>query len=132
MTLLGAHVYPRDRQVWSGGLVTLLSGFGFSAGAARVALNRLAARDMLTRVKNGRLVHYTLTPHSVAVLTEGDGRIFSLGLEPRRDDVWTVLWHTIPEDRRLERARLVRRLRFLGSVRCRTARGSPRTTASGR
>ena len=114
MTLLGAYVHPRDRHVWSGGLVKLLGEFGFSAGAARVALTRLVARGMLARVKDGRLVHYTVTPRSDAVLTEGDGRIFSLGTSAGGDDAWTVLWHTIPEDRRLERARLTRRLRFLG------------------
>jgi phenylacetic acid degradation operon negative regulatory protein len=114
LTLLGACVRPRDRRVWSGGLVTLLGEFGFSAGAARVALARLAARDMLARVRSGRVSYYTLTPRGAAVLAEGDGRIFSLGRAPRRDDRWTVLWHTIPEDRRLERARLTRRLRFLG------------------
>ncbi len=27
---------------------------------------------------------------------------------------WTIVWHQIPEDRRLERSRLARRLRFLG------------------
>jgi len=114
MTLLGAYLHPRERQVWSGGLVTLLGEFGFSAGAARVALTRLVARDMLARTKFGRLVNYTVTARSLAVLNEGDGRIFSLGRAPRGDDRWTVLWHTIPEDRRLERARLTRRLRFLG------------------
>ncbi|HTE63709.1 MAG TPA: PaaX family transcriptional regulator C-terminal domain-containing protein, partial [Solirubrobacteraceae bacterium] len=29
-------------------------------------------------------------------------------------ELWTVLWHAIPQERRLERARLARRLRFLG------------------
>lgn len=114
MTLLGTYLRPRGRQVWSGGLVALLGELGFSPGAARVALTRLAARDMLARARSGRLVHYTLTPRSVAILAEGDGRIFTLGRREHRDDAWTVLWHTIPESRRLERARLTRRLRFLG------------------
>jgi phenylacetic acid degradation operon negative regulatory protein len=115
MTLLGAYVHPRDRPVWSGGLVTLLGEFGFSPGAARVALTRLAARDMLARAKNGRRVYYSITPRSAAVLHEGDRRIFSLGRAPGPEhDQWTVLWHAIPEAQRLERARLTRRLRFLG------------------
>lgn len=114
MTLLGAYAHPRERRVWSGGLVSLLGEFGFSPGAARVALTRLVGRGMLARAKEGRLVHYTVTARSAAVLAEGDSRIFSLGSAPPRDDRWTVLWHTIPEDRRLERARLTRRLRFLG------------------
>src|SRR5436305_14719654 len=79
ISLLGAHVNPRRRAVWSGGLVRLLDEFGFSNGAARVALNRLVARDLLARNKNGRLVHYTLTPRTVQVLAEGDRRTFSLG-----------------------------------------------------
>ncbi|HET6833915.1 MAG TPA: PaaX family transcriptional regulator C-terminal domain-containing protein [Acidimicrobiales bacterium] len=115
MTLYGAYVHPRDRLVWSGGLVTLLGELGFSPGSARVALTRLAARDMLARTKNGRRVYYSITPRSAAVLHEGDGRIFSLGRAPVPEhDQWTVLWHTIPEARRLQRARLTRRLRFLG------------------
>lgn len=115
MTLLGAYVQPRTRPVWAGGLVALLQELGVSAGAARVALTRLAARDMLARTKNGRLAHYTLTSRSAAILHEGDGRIFSLGVpEDRPDDRWTVLWHTIPDGRRVARTRLTRRLRFLG------------------
>ncbi|HEU5470390.1 MAG TPA: PaaX family transcriptional regulator C-terminal domain-containing protein [Actinophytocola sp.] len=115
LTLLGAHVHPRhQREVWSGGLVRLLDEFGFSAGAARVALNRLVARQLLARTKDGRLVYYTLTPRTVSVLAEGDRRIFTMGRTARSPVRWTVLWHAIPEHRRTARARLVRRLRFLG------------------
>jgi phenylacetic acid degradation operon negative regulatory protein len=114
MTLLGAHLQPRDRQVWSGGLVDLLAEFGFSTGAARVALTRLVQRNLLDRVKDGRLVHYTITPRSAAVFEEGDRRIFSLGREIPEIPQWTVLWHAIPEERKVARTRLVRRLRFLG------------------
>ena len=114
LTLLGAHLEPRaGGEVWSGGLVELLAEFGFSAGAARVALTRLVGRDLLARIRRGRLVSYTLTPRGLAVLAEGDRRIFRLG-QPGGDDRWTVLWHAIPEDRRTARERLVRRLRFLG------------------
>lgn len=115
MTLLGAYANPRRRcTIWSGGLVRLLGEFGFSAGAARVALNRLAARDLLAPSKQGRLVSYALTPRTIGVLADGDRRILNLGRELRRAPKWTVLWHAIPEDRRTERARLVRQLRFLG------------------
>jgi phenylacetic acid degradation operon negative regulatory protein len=114
ITLLGAYVYPEDRPVWSGGLVRLLGELGFSAGAARVALARLTRRDLLGRERDGRLVHYRLTPRAVALLDEGDRRIFSLGRDERVADEWTMLWHAIPDERRLERGRLARRLRFLG------------------
>jgi phenylacetic acid degradation operon negative regulatory protein len=114
ITLLGAYVYPDDRAVWSGGLVRLLGELGFSTGAARVALGRLTRRGLLTRVRDGRLVHYRLTPRAVAVLDEGERRIFSLGQDLRAADEWTMLWHALPDERRLERGRLARRLRFLG------------------
>jgi phenylacetic acid degradation operon negative regulatory protein len=114
MTFLGAYAVPHDRVVWSGGLVTLLGDFGFSAGASRVALARMVRRGGLERLRSGRLVSYRPTPRTVALLEEGDRRIFSLGREPHRAELWTALWHAIPEERRLERARLGRRLRFLG------------------
>jgi phenylacetic acid degradation operon negative regulatory protein len=114
MTFLGAYAVPHDRVVWSGGLVELLGDFGFSTGASRVALARMVRRGGLERLRSGRLVSYRPTPRTVALLEEGDRRIFSLGREPHHAEQWTALWHAIPEERRLERARLARRLRFLG------------------
>ena len=114
ITLLGTYVRPFGDRVWSGGLVVLLGELGFSEGAARVALTRLVRRGLIERIRDGRLVHYRVTERAERLLAEGDVRIFSLG-DPRDDDgTWTVLWHQIPEDRRLELTRLARRLRFLG------------------
>jgi phenylacetic acid degradation operon negative regulatory protein len=114
VTMLGTYVRPFARAVWSGGLVALLGEFGFSDGAARAALTRLVRRDLIVRERSGRLVHYRLTPRCERLLIEGDGRIFALGRLPADAGPWTVVWHQIPEDRRLERTRLGRRLRFLG------------------
>lgn len=117
LTLFGAYVTPRqDAVVWSGGLVALLAEFGFSAGAARIALARMVHRGLLARHKAGRLVSYTLTARAVAILAEGDRRIFSLGSDSSAAaaTVWTVLWQAVPEEHRRARERLVRRLRFLG------------------
>lgn len=115
VTLLGAYVAPRRRRVWSGGLVRLLGDFGFSPGAARVALGRLVRRELLARVRDGRLVYYELVGRTEHLLTEGDRRIFSFGRsQPTEAEVWTIVWHSVPDDQRLERARLARRLRFLG------------------
>jgi phenylacetic acid degradation operon negative regulatory protein len=114
ITMLGTYVRPFGDRVWSGGLVVLLEQLGFSRGAARMALTRLVRRGLIARMREGRLVHYRVTPRADRLLAEGDGRIFSLG-HPRDDGgTWTLLWHQIPEDRRLERSRLARRLRFLG------------------
>jgi len=112
--MLGIYVHPHNRTVWSGGLVSVLGEFGFSPGAARIALIRLAKRGLLARIRTGRLAFYTLTPRTQTLLDEGDRRIFTLGRGPTRAENWTILWHTIPEEHRLERGRLARRLRFLG------------------
>jgi phenylacetic acid degradation operon negative regulatory protein len=113
---MAAHTLrlTHERPVWSGGLVTLLGEFGFSTGASRGALARMVRRGGLERLRDGRLVSYRPTPRTVALLEEGDRRIFSLGREPHRAELWTALWHAIPQERRLERGRLARRLRFLG------------------
>jgi phenylacetic acid degradation operon negative regulatory protein len=113
ITILGAHA-RNGRLVWSGGLVETLLQFGFSPGAARVALGRLVRSDLLTRERDGRFIHYRLTATCEALMAEGDRRLFSFGRTRRSSDVWTVVWHSIPEEQRLARARLARRLRFLG------------------
>ena len=115
VTLLGSYVHPREtRRVWSGGLVAVLAELGFSDGAARIALTRLVRRGLLQRHREGRTVHYSLTRRTIALLADGDQRIFSLGRRERAAGEWTVLWQSIPESRRQARERLVRRLRFLG------------------
>ena len=114
ITLLGIYVRPFGDRVWSGGLVALLGELGFSTGAARVALMRLVRRGLIARIREGRLVHYRMTPRADRLLAEGEQRIFSLGAARDDGGTWTILWHHIPEDRRLERGRLAHRLRLLG------------------
>jgi phenylacetic acid degradation operon negative regulatory protein len=69
---------------------------------------------LIARTKRGRQVFYELTPRAVELLEEGDRRIFTFGDNAEASGRWTVLWHWLPESRRMERARLGRRLRFLG------------------
>lgn len=114
VTLLGTYVRSNPRELWSGGLVQLLGEFGFTTAAARVALSRLVQRGLLARVKKGRHVYYTVTERTEHLLVEGDRRIFPLGSHEEWDGSWTILWHAIPQDRRVERGRLAKRLRFLG------------------
>ncbi len=114
MTLLGAYVRDRSRHVWSGGLVALLGELGFSAGAARIALGRLVNRDVLRPDHHGRLVLYELTSHGRELVAEGERRIAALLRAGGPADAWTLLWHQLPDDRRIERGRLARRLRSWG------------------
>jgi phenylacetic acid degradation operon negative regulatory protein len=114
ITILGAHLRRPGERVWSGGMVEILGEFGFSTEAARAALSRLVSRGLLQRQREGRLVFYVLSARAHELLAEGDRRIFSFGRGAPAADAWTVVWHTIPEDRRVERAQLAQRLRFLG------------------
>jgi phenylacetic acid degradation operon negative regulatory protein len=114
VTILGAHLRRPGQRVWSGGMVEILGEFGFSTEAARAALSRLVTRGLLERQREGRLVYYVLSARAHELLAEGDRRIFSFGRGAPAADAWTVVWHTIPEDRRVERAQLAQRLRFLG------------------
>lgn len=114
MTILGAYVRRPGEQVWSGGMVDLLAEFGFSTEAARAALSRLVTRGLLLRHRQGRLVHYALTARAQELLADSDRRVFTFGRSAPAADAWTLVWHAIPEDRRVERSQLASRLRFLG------------------
>ncbi|MCW2997957.1 MAG: transcriptional regulator, PaaX family, partial [Solirubrobacterales bacterium] len=56
----------------------------------------------------------SMTSRADELMAEGDRRIFSFGRTAPATDIWTVLWHAIPETRRVERSRFASRLRFLG------------------
>lgn len=114
MTIFGSYLRAQGALAWSGGMVRLLADLGVSEDGARAALNRLAVRDLIARTRRGREIYYSLTPKMQALLEEGDRRIFPFG--EAIDDVttWTVLWHSLPDELRTERAVLSRRLRFLG------------------
>jgi len=114
ITICGSHLRRPGDRVWSGGMVELLGEFGFSVDAARAALSRLVSRGLLARVRAGRMVHYTLTARAQELLADGDRRIFSFGRAAPAADAWTIVWHAVPEDRRVERSRLATGLRFNG------------------
>jgi phenylacetic acid degradation operon negative regulatory protein len=114
MTMTGSYTRADPRPVWSGGVVELLGEFGFTPAAARISLARIVRRHLLDRLRVGRLVFYTLTDRTVDLVQEGDRRIFELAVEPPLDGPWTFVWYSIPDDLRVERHRLSRRLRFLG------------------
>lgn len=114
LTILGAHVRIPGQRVWSGGMVEILEELGFTNGGARAALTRLVNRDLLARSRDGRRIYYTPTQRANALLSQGDDRIFNFGRADPVEELWTVLWHAIPEDQRISRSRLVSRLRFLG------------------
>lgn len=114
LTIFGSYAREPGRTVWSGGLVELLEDLGFSVQAARAALARLVSRQLLSRHRHGRLVSYALTARAEHLMAEGDRRIFTFGRSAPPGNEWTMVWHTLPDARRIERSRFASRLRFLG------------------
>ena len=114
MTMFGAYLEPRTAPVWSGGLVTALEHFGATMGSSRIALTRLVQRGLATRDKDGRRVYYRLTERALELLKDGDDRIFSLGRRADSTGAWTLVWHALPDTRKVERSQLVKQLRFYG------------------
>ncbi|MBF6619297.1 MAG: PaaX family transcriptional regulator [Patulibacter sp.] len=114
VTIFAAYVGSDPRPAWSGGLVDLLGAFGYSAGAARIALNRVVERQLLERHREGRFISYSPTPRLLELIAVGERRLRTLALDAPWDGTWTLVWYSIPEEQRRERHRLGRRLRFLG------------------
>jgi phenylacetic acid degradation operon negative regulatory protein len=113
ITILGSHLRRAGGRVWSGGMVNLLGELGLSSNAVRAALSRLVIRGMLERHRDGRMINYALTAQAQELLAAGDRRIYSFGRRAP-GNAWTLVWHAIPEGRRVERTRIASRLRFLG------------------
>ncbi len=111
--LFGEYVAP-DQLAWSGGLVSLLEDLGFSAPAARLSLNRVIARGLLSPGREGRLVFYSMTKQLDLILQEGRRRTFPESSEPDWTGQWTLVWYSIPEARRLHRGRFGRWLSLGG------------------
>jgi phenylacetic acid degradation operon negative regulatory protein len=88
--LLGEYTKPGD-AVWARGLVSLLHDLGFSRGSARIALNRIVARELLDRSPDGRLAFYTATPRLLERLDEGGQQTYYFRRQPQNADLWTLV-----------------------------------------
>lgn len=86
----------------------VLGDLGFSGAAARVALNRIIARGLLSPIKQGRFVHYAATPALLEAQAEARAQLAPLTEPIGWDGCWTLVWYSIPEPQRLQRARMGR------------------------
>ncbi|HEU0104261.1 MAG TPA: PaaX family transcriptional regulator C-terminal domain-containing protein [Mycobacteriales bacterium] len=115
LTVLGEFVLPRGGAVWTGALVGALGEVGIEEKAARQALSRLAAEDLLTAERDGRRVRWHLTAAGTRLLAEGTERIYGFGRPgPPWDGRWLVLAVSVPESQRQLRHRLRTRLTWAG------------------
>jgi phenylacetic acid degradation operon negative regulatory protein len=115
LTFLGNAVLGRNIAVGTGSYIDVLARMGVSEQAARSTLTRMVNRGLLVRHRRGRNTYFGLTPRAVAVLTEGEHRVWRAGAvngdgEPR----WTLLGFSLPESRRDDRHLIRSRLRWAG------------------
>lgn len=115
LTLLGTAVLGRDAAIFSGSYAAVMARMGVSEHATRSTLTRMVNRGLLARHRRGRKMYFGLTARAVAVLREGEERIWRVGAVNRNPDGhWTLLGFSLPEARRDTRHLLRSRLRWAG------------------
>ncbi|MFC0446790.1 PaaX family transcriptional regulator C-terminal domain-containing protein [Rhodococcus jostii] len=114
-TLLGDYWFWRTEPLPSRVLVDLLAEFGLAEPAARAAIRRLAARDLVVVSKVGRTTYYGVPPKTDELAAARLQKIFRFGSGDRSwDGRWTFVMFSVPEDQREMRRILRTRLRTLG------------------
>ncbi|WP_448623908.1 PaaX family transcriptional regulator [Geodermatophilus sp. URMC 64] len=115
LTLLGEFVLPTGAAAWTGALVAGLAEVGVEEKAARQALSRTAAEELIVAEREGRRVRWRLTPAGHTLLSEGAERIYTFGRGLADwDGCWLVLAVSVPETHRRLRHQLRTRLTWAG------------------
>jgi phenylacetic acid degradation operon negative regulatory protein len=108
-------LYARDAGGWLSisALIRLMAELGADEPAVRSATSRLKQRGLLEPRRRDGAAGYGLTEHGLAILAEGDLRIFQ---RPRASssDGWLLAVFSVPEDQRSRRHALRSRLAWLG------------------
>jgi phenylacetic acid degradation operon negative regulatory protein len=124
VTILGDYLLPGDAGGLPAGALSRSWAIWGRPRPPRMALSRLSASHLIARRRQGRATNYRLTEHGRRVLGEGRDRTFSFGQQTSWSGTWTLLMHTIPEQKRALRHDLRKRLRFLGFTTLHAATGS--------
>jgi phenylacetic acid degradation operon negative regulatory protein len=108
-------LYARQTGGWMSvaSLVELLARCGVDEPSVRSAIFRLKRRGLLLAARRGGVAGYELSDEALAILDEGDQRIF----ERRRaseDEGWVLAVFSVPESHRHHRHQLRSRLTWLG------------------
>ncbi|MFG2089101.1 MULTISPECIES: PaaX family transcriptional regulator C-terminal domain-containing protein [unclassified Spirillospora] len=115
LTYLGNYVLGRDIAVFSGSFIDTFARLGVGEHAVRSTLTRMVGRGLLERHREGRRMHFGLTPRSEGILHDGDDRVWRRGvLNTDWDGDWTVLAFSMPESWQRVRHDLRARLTWAG------------------
>ncbi|MEB3980789.1 PaaX family transcriptional regulator [Mycobacterium sp. 663a-19] len=113
LTLFG--LYARAEQNWLSvaSVVELMSDLGAAGPLVRKSISRLKQRGMLASHRLGGVAGYSLSPQALAILAEGDVRIFDRA-RAAVEDGWVLVVFSIPESERHKRHALRTALIRLG------------------
>ncbi|MCX5052864.1 MULTISPECIES: PaaX family transcriptional regulator [unclassified Streptomyces] len=115
LTFLGDQVLGRDVCVYSGSVIDVFERAGVGEQATRSTLTRMVNRGLLRRQREGRRMYFGLTEHSIAVLRDGEHRVWQTGAVNRHwDGTWTLLGFSLPESWQRQRHDLRSKLTWSG------------------
>ncbi|MEU9500040.1 PaaX family transcriptional regulator C-terminal domain-containing protein [Streptomyces sp. NPDC048196] len=115
LAFLGDQVLGRDVCVYSGSVIDVFARAGIGEQATRSTLTRMVNRGLLRRQREGRRMYFGLTEHSVAVLRDGERRIWRTGaVNQEWDGTWTLLGFSLPESWQRQRHDLRAKLTWSG------------------
>lgn len=108
-------LYSRDEGGWLSvaALISLLADLGVDEPAVRSSISRLKRRGILHAVRHNGAAGYELSPEAVAILREGDVRIFRPS-RPSLEEGWVLAVFSVPESERSKRHVLRSQLTRLG------------------
>lgn len=95
-TILGEHLRHLGMEIWVGTLIQCLEQLGFSEGAVRVALSRMAQQGWVNSRKIGQKSFYRLTEKGQKRIAEGLRRVHRQS-ETVWDGQWRIVMVSIPE-----------------------------------
>lgn len=95
-----------DAPVRTGVFLEVLHGAGVAAPAARATLDRLVRNGVLSRVRHGRHLEFSLTPTGRTMLGEAKNRVHGPSPFHPNGDGWTLVTFSLPEELRTLRGRL--------------------------
>jgi phenylacetic acid degradation operon negative regulatory protein len=113
VTVYGLYSRPRGGWLSVASLISLLAGLGVEEPAVRSSISRLKRRGILHASRRGGAAGYELSRGALAILAEGDHRIFRRE-RPGLSDGWLLAVFSVPEAERQQRHVLRSQLARLG------------------
>lgn len=113
ITVYGLYARPDGGWLSVATLIRLLADLGIEEPAARSAISRLKRRGIVQSRRNGGAAGYQLSAGALAILREGDARIFRRRRATPADG-WVLAVFSVPESERHRRHVLRSELTRLG------------------